>query len=50
MSDTDSAILFKPLASSLVGRGLGQMKLEGRIKKGIFIKKKLYYILTSENK
>jgi hypothetical protein len=50
MSDTDSAVLPYPLPDHLVGNGLGQMKLVNVIKKGIFIKKKTYYILTSENK
>jgi len=50
MSDTDSAVLPFPLPDHLVGKGLGQMKLVNVIKKGIFIKKKTYYILDSENK
>ena len=49
MSDTDSAVLTKPLPSHLIGRGLGQMKLEQVIELGIFIKKKLYYILNTNN-
>jgi hypothetical protein len=49
MSDTDSAVLKKPLPGYCVGKGLGQLKLESEVKKGIFIKKKLYYILNSEN-
>lgn len=49
MSDTDSAVLFKPLPSQLVGRGLGQMKLENKIIEGIFIRKKLYYLKNSDN-
>jgi len=50
MSDTDSAVLPHPLPDYLIGSDLGQMKLENKIKKGIFIRKKLYYILNSENK
>jgi hypothetical protein len=50
MSDTDSAILPKPLPKQLVGKGLGQMKLENKIIEGIFIRKKLYYLKNSENK
>jgi len=50
MSDTDSAVLTKPLSDHLVGNGLGQMKLVHKIKTGIFIRKKLYYILDSNNK
>jgi hypothetical protein len=49
MSDTDSAVLTKPLPAHLVGDGLGQMKLVHEIKRGIFIKKKFYYILDSNN-
>jgi len=39
MSETDSAVLPYPLPSQLVGKGLGQMKLEQKIVKGLFIKK-----------
>jgi len=46
MSDTDSIVLTKPLPEELIGKELGQMKLEYEIKKAIFIRKKLYYILT----
>lgn len=50
MSDTDSAIWPKPLPSHLVSKELGQMKLENKIIKGIFIRKKLYCILNSNDK
>lgn len=46
MSDTDSVVLFKALDSRLVGKELGQMKLEYDIKEGIFIRKKCYAIKT----
>ena len=49
MSDTDSAILPKPLPKNLVGAELGQMKLEHKITEGIFIRKKLYTIKNSNN-
>lgn len=49
MSDTDSAVLPKPLPGNLVGKGLGQMKLEHELKKGVFIRKKLYSIINSNN-
>jgi len=49
MSDTDSTVLSYPLPHYLVGNGLGQMKLVHKIKTGIFIRKKLYYILDSNN-
>jgi hypothetical protein len=49
MSDTDSAVLKKPLADHLVGNKLGQMRLVQEIKKGFFIRKKLYCILDKDN-
>jgi hypothetical protein len=49
MSDTDSVVLPKPLPDYQVGKELGQMKLEYPIKKAFFIRKKLYYILTTDN-
>ncbi len=48
MSDTDSAVLTKPLPHLLIGDGLGQMKLVHEIKKAIFIRKKLYCLITSD--
>jgi len=50
MSYTDSVVLPYPLPDHLVGRELGQMKLEHEIKEGIFIRKKFYYLLTPEGK
>ena len=44
MSDTDSAVLPKPLPNHQVGVELGQMKLEHEITEGIFIRKKFYSI------
>lgn len=58
MSDTDSAVLSKPLpkylvgkglGKYLVGKGLGQMKLENKNIEGLFIRKKLYYLKNSNN-
>jgi hypothetical protein len=49
MSDTDSVVLTKPLPDYLVGKELGKMKLEQEITEGIFLRKKLYYILNSKN-
>jgi len=49
MSDTDSVVLTKPLSAGLIGPELGQMKLECEITEGIFIRKKLYYILNSKD-
>jgi|SRR6266404_7412156 len=50
MSDTDSAVLPYQLSNNLVGYNLGQMKLVHKIKKGIFIKKKLYCIVDNLDK
>lgn len=50
MSDTDSVVLTIPLADELVGTEIGQMKLENKFKLAIFIRKKLYYILTQSGK
>lgn len=50
MSDTDSVVLIKPLPQKLIGTEIGQMKLEYEFKKGIFIRKKLYYLLTHDGK
>jgi len=49
MSDTDSAVLPYQLPTHLVGTELGKMKLVCKIKHGIFIKKKLYCILDSND-
>ena len=46
MSDTDSVVLTRPLPNKLVGVRLGQMKLEQKIIKGIFIRNKLYCIIN----
>lgn len=40
--DTDSAILEKELSREFVGKELGKMKLECRVKLGLFADKKLY--------
>ena len=50
MSDTDSVVLPKRLKVELVGNNIGQMKLEHKIKKGFFIRKKLYAIINDNNK
>jgi len=49
ISDTDSAVLQYPLPDHLVGREFGQMKLVNEIKRGIFIRKKLYSILDKND-
>jgi len=48
-SDTDSVILPKILDSKYIGKELGQMKLENKISKGIFIAKKLYAYKNTNN-
>lgn len=50
MSDTDSVVLPYKLDDKYVGKEIGQMKLECVIKHGIFIRKKLYYIESVNNK
>lgn len=45
-SDTDSLVLSKELDTSVIGSELGQLKLEHRIEKGIFISPKLYALKT----
>jgi hypothetical protein len=42
-SDTDSLFLEKPLPDYLIGKELGKWKLEAHIKKGVFIRPKVYY-------
>lgn len=42
-SDTDSLVLEKPLPDYLIGKELGKWKLEAHIKKGVFIRPKVYY-------
>ncbi len=49
MSDTDSVVLTKPLPNKLIGDNIGLMKLVHNVKKGIFIRKKLYCLIDSDN-
>jgi hypothetical protein len=44
-SDTDSAVIDRPLPDFMVGNGLGQMKLEHTINKAIFLAPKVYGIV-----
>ena len=46
--DTDSAIFKYPLDQKFIGKGLGMMKLEGEVVRGIFADKKLYYMIDGE--
>jgi hypothetical protein len=45
-SDTDSAITNKPIPNEMVGKELGQMKLEYKIKKAVFLAPKVYGLIT----
>ena len=47
-SDTDCAVLNTLLPAELVGPGLGQMKLEHVITKGIFLAPKVYALITDQ--
>jgi len=49
MSDTDSVVLSKELPLNIIGKELGQMKLEHQIEEGIFIRKKLYALKSINN-
>ena len=48
-TDTDSIVTYIPLEDSLIGNGLGQFKLEYKIKEGFFVSNKTYYLNLSEN-
>jgi hypothetical protein len=43
-TDTDSIVTDIPLDKSPVGDGLGQFKLEYKIKQGYYISNKTYYV------
>lgn len=45
-SDTDSAVIDKPLDPDLVGPGLGKFKLEHEIIRGVFLAPKVYGLIT----
>ncbi|KIM70994.1 hypothetical protein PILCRDRAFT_38676, partial [Piloderma croceum F 1598] len=49
-SDTDSVILEKELSDIFVGKEIGNMKLEHKIKQGVFPRKKLYAIIDNNDK
>lgn len=48
--DTDSIVVQNPLPAAVVGKELGQMKLEYTIRQGVFAGPKLYSIITDEDK
>lgn len=47
--DTDSIVIKDNINIKNIGKNLGQLKILYKIKKGIFISPKLYYIDTGEN-
>lgn len=47
-SDTDSLITNKSLPDNLIGNKLGQLKIEQKIKKGIFLAPKVYGYITND--
>ena len=47
-SDTDSLITNIPLPDDLLGNKIGQLKIEDKIKKGIFLSPKVYGYITHE--
>ena len=47
-TDTDSVVLESQLPDHIIGKELGQMKLESKIQHGIFIRKKLYAYLNDK--
>jgi hypothetical protein len=49
-SDTDSIITDKPIDNKHIGKELGQIKLEYKISKGVFIAPKVYSIITDQGK
>ena len=49
-SDTDSLIIDKSMNSELVGKKLGQLKLEAVIKKGLFLMPKVYALWLINDK
>jgi hypothetical protein len=49
-TDTDSIVTDKPIDPSYIGKGLGQLKLEYKVSKGVFLSPKVYSIITDEGK
>jgi hypothetical protein len=48
--DTDSIITDKPLNDKFVGKELGQLKLEYKVNKAVFLAPKVYSIITDQGK
>lgn len=49
-TDTDSIVTDKPLDKSIIGKALGQLKLEYNISKGIFLAPKVYSFISDLGK
>ena len=49
-TDTDSIVTDKPISSEHIGKALGQLKLEYKIKKGVFLAPKVYSMITDQDK
>jgi len=49
-TDTDSIVTDKPISSDHIGKGLGQLKLEYSITKGVFLAPKVYSMITDLGK
>ena len=49
-TDTDSIVTDKPISSEHIGKGLGQLKLEYSITKGVFLAPKVYSMITDQGK
>jgi hypothetical protein len=47
-SDTDSAVVDRPLPDKLVGKELGLMKLEHTITKAVFLAPKVYGLISNK--
>jgi hypothetical protein len=48
-SDTDNLVVDRPLPSFMVGKELGQFKLEYIIKRAVFLAPKVYSLITTDN-
>jgi len=48
--DTDSGITDKPLADSLIGTGLGKLKLEHTINRAVFLAPKVYGFIDTDGR
>jgi hypothetical protein len=49
-SDTDSAVVDRPLPSYMVGDAIGQFKLENVVERAVFLAPKVYGLVTKDGK